>query len=126
MVSKRKASEIYGNRLSIWTDKQRIGTLTADQYDGSRLSFEMDYVEDRKRPVLSLNFQSKRGGVIETSKIYRTKLHPFFSNLLPEGQLRTYVAKGLNISEEREFFLLYLTAVSAPGGPVGPNGNPMS
>lgn len=115
MVSKRKASEIYGNRLSIWLGEQRIGTLTADQYDGSRLSFELDYVEDRNRPVLSLNFQSKTGGVIESSKIYRTKLHPFFSNLLPEGQLRTYVAKGLNINEEREFFLLAALGADLPG-----------
>ena len=33
---------------------------------------------------------------------------PFFSNLLPEGRLRTYLANKAGVSEVREFFLLWV------------------
>ena len=31
---------------------------------------------------------------------------PFFSNLLPEGYMRTYLAEGVGVNSEREFFVI--------------------
>jgi serine/threonine-protein kinase HipA len=43
---------------------------------------------------------------------------PFFSNLLPEGHLRTYLAKLADVKPEREFFLLAVLGADLPGALV--------
>ncbi len=42
-------------------------------------------------------------------------LPPFFSNLLPEGALREYLANKVNVHPEREFFLLSVLGKDLPG-----------
>jgi serine/threonine-protein kinase HipA len=39
-------------------------------------------------------------------RLPRTRLLPFFSNLLPEGALRDYLARKAGVHPGREFFLL--------------------
>jgi serine/threonine-protein kinase HipA len=43
------------------------------------------------------------------------RLPPFFSNLLPEGHLRTYLAQRAGVKPEREFFLLTALGADLPG-----------
>jgi serine/threonine-protein kinase HipA len=43
------------------------------------------------------------------------RLPPFFSNLLPEGHLRTYLAEQAGVKPEREFFLLAQLGADLPG-----------
>lgn len=40
---------------------------------------------------------------------------PFFSNLLPEGPLRTYLARRAGVKEVREFFLLLVLGQDLAG-----------
>src|SRR5690606_18697341 len=40
---------------------------------------------------------------------------PFFSNLLPEGPLRDYLAKRAGVNAKREFFLLWVLGQDLPG-----------
>lgn len=42
-------------------------------------------------------------------------LPPFFSNLLPEGALRRYIAERAGVNEKREFFLLWMLGQDLPG-----------
>jgi serine/threonine-protein kinase HipA len=43
------------------------------------------------------------------------RVPPFFSNLLPEGPLRTYLAERAGVKAEREFFLLAVLGEDLPG-----------
>ena len=40
---------------------------------------------------------------------------PFFSNLLPEGHMRTYLAERAGVDPAREFFLLWVLGMDLPG-----------
>jgi serine/threonine-protein kinase HipA len=40
---------------------------------------------------------------------------PFFSNLLPEGGLRRYLAERAGVNQQREFFLLWVLGLDLPG-----------
>ena len=40
---------------------------------------------------------------------------PFFSNLLPEGHLRDYLAERAGVNPKREFFLLWVLGRDLPG-----------
>jgi serine/threonine-protein kinase HipA len=40
---------------------------------------------------------------------------PFFSNLLPEGHMRTYLAELAGVNPDREFFLLWVLGKDLPG-----------
>jgi len=46
------------------------------------------------------------------------RVPPFFSNLLPEGPLREYLAKLADVESEREFFLLAVLGADLPGAVV--------
>src|SRR5690606_35850058 len=48
-------------------------------------------------------------------RTYRKKVMPFFSNLLPEGHLRKYLAEQAGVNIEREFFLLWALGQDLPG-----------
>lgn len=94
---------------------KKIGTLTLLAGDQTLFAFEDGYIKDPKRAALSLSFKSTKGGLITDLKPTRTKLPVFFSNLLPEGPLRTYLAKKAGVSEEKEFFLLKILGTDLPG-----------
>lgn len=87
--------------------------MAADRAD--YFFFNPDYINDAHRPTLSLSYKNKMGGLITTDKSTRLKLPPFFSNLLPEGSLRDYLAKHAGVHPEREFFLLSALGQDLPG-----------
>ena len=77
---------------------RRIGTLTLLPGDQTLFVFDQAYVDDRKRPTLSLSFKDAMGDLITDVRRTRTRLPSFFSNLLPEGALLEYLAAKTGIN----------------------------
>ncbi|MEY9418417.1 serine/threonine-protein kinase HipA [Bradyrhizobium japonicum] len=92
-----------------------IATLTLVQGDRSLLAFNQNYIDDPARPTLSLSFKDSFGNLLTSFKPYQQVLPPFFSNLLPEGPLRRYLAERAGVKEKREFFLLWMLGRDLPG-----------
>ena len=92
-----------------------IGTLTRLNGDISLFAFSEEYVADAGRPVLSLGFKNELGGLITEFGTHNMHLLPFFSNLLPEGQMRHYLAERAGVKPVREFFLLWALGEDLPG-----------
>ncbi|MCW5822192.1 MAG: type II toxin-antitoxin system HipA family toxin [Cyanobacteria bacterium TGS_CYA1] len=85
--------------------------------DGDYHTFEIDrgYDWGKGHPVLSLSLKAKHGGIDYSELHSRTQLPPFFSNLLPEGHLREYLAAKARVRPQREFALLNALKDDLPG-----------
>ncbi len=94
------------NALAVHLHGRRIGVITRLAGDRQLFAFEQDYIDDPDRPTLSLSFKGRTGGLVTSVRVVSRRLPPFFSNLLPEGRLRTYLADHAGVKPEREFFLL--------------------
>ncbi|OAF19646.1 type II toxin-antitoxin system HipA family toxin [Bradyrhizobium neotropicale] len=92
-----------------------IATLTLVQGDRTLLAFNQSYVDDDNRPTLSLSFKDQFGKLLTAFRPYQTVLPPFFSNLLPEGPLRRYLAERAGVKQTHEFFLLWMLGRDLPG-----------
>ena len=92
-----------------------IGALTLVPGDRSLFAFNEDYINDKDRPVLGLGFKDSFGQLITEFRTYGPTVMPFFSNLLPEGHLREYLAERAGLNPEREFFLLWALGCDLPG-----------
>ena len=92
-----------------------IGTLTRVGGDRTLFAFNDDYIEDENRPVLGLSFKDPLGELITGFRAVQARVMPFFSNLLPEGPLRTYLAERAGVNPVREFFLLWVLGSDLPG-----------
>lgn len=94
---------------------ESIGTLTLVPGDRSLFAFIEDYINNPDRPVLGLNFKDAYQQLITNFRPYEPKVMPFFSNLLPEGPMRNYLAERVEVNPEREFFLLWALGSDLPG-----------
>lgn len=92
-----------------------IGTLTRIGSDRTIFAFHEDYSADPQRPMLGLGFRDQLGELITAFKPTQIRLLPFFSNLLPEGHMRDYLAARAGVSPVREFFLLWVLGADLPG-----------
>ncbi len=92
-----------------------IGTLTRVGGDRTLFTFNDAYIADESRPVLGLGFKDQLGELMTTFKPIRTRVMPFFSNLLPEGHMRAYLAERAGMHPAREFFLLWVLGMDLPG-----------
>ncbi len=101
--------------LDVFLYNELIGTIVQLPGDRNVFTFQDRYSEDRDRPTLSLSFRDSFGSLITDLRSTRTRLSPFFSNLLPEGYLRAYLASQAKVSEEREFYLLRALGEDLPG-----------
>lgn len=101
--------------LNISLHDEKIGTLTLLPNEQSIFTFEDAYVNDSKRATLSLSFENKQGDFEPAVKPSRIQIPPFFSNLLPEGPLRDYLAGRAGVNATREFFLLWALGEDLPG-----------
>lgn len=101
--------------LEVRLHGQPIGTLTRVAGDRVLFAFNETYMADDARPTLSLGFKDALGGLIADFRPTQTRLLPFFSNLLPEGHLRAYLAERAGVNPEREFFLLWVLGQDLPG-----------
>ena len=91
------------------------------RFNSGRIQFEFDpvYVARRDRPTLSQSFLDDRGDIVDGGPATTSgELPPFFSNLLPEGRLRTYLADKAGVRPTREFELLEVVGGDLPGAVV--------
>jgi len=101
--------------LNILLYGEPIGTLTRVEGDRTLFAFNEDYIDNPNRPTLSLGFKDRLGQLITAFRPVQTKVMPFFSNLLPEGHMRTYLAGLAGVNPDREFFLLWVLGKDLPG-----------
>src|ERR1700730_17718158 len=106
------------NALAVRLYGQQIGIITKLAGERQLFSFEQGYIDNQERPTLSLSFKSTTGGVVTSTRPVSRRVPPFFSNLLPEGPLREYLAKLADVKSEREFFLLAVLGADLPGAVV--------
>jgi serine/threonine-protein kinase HipA len=101
--------------LSVRLYGEEIGTITYVGAEKTLFAFNDAYVENPARPTLGLQFKDGFGELITDFRPYKIKLMPYFSNLLPEGHLRRYLADKADIHIDREFFLLWVLGQDLPG-----------
>jgi serine/threonine-protein kinase HipA len=101
--------------LEVWLNDARVGTITNLPYDRNVFVFDDAYINDPQRPTLSLSVLDPRGDLITSPQEVTGRIPPFFSNLLPEGHLRDYLAERGGVNPAREFFLLWLLGTDLPG-----------
>jgi serine/threonine-protein kinase HipA len=117
------------NALAVQLHGRQIGIINRLAGDRHLFSFEQEYVDDQTRPTLSLAFKGRSGGLVTALRPVGRRVPPFFSNLLPEGHLRTYLAEQAGIKPEREFFLLGMLGADLSGAvtvtPLTADGHPI-
>ena len=101
--------------LNVLLHGQSIGTLTNVGGDRTIFAFNDDYVAAADRPTLGLGFKDEFGQLLTEFRPYQKRVMPFFSNLLPEGHLRKYLAECAGVNPEREFYLLWALGKDLPG-----------
>lgn len=101
--------------LNVFLHGLHIGTITLFGNEQSIFSFTEDYINNKKRNTLSLSYKNKIGELITDIRPTQTSLSPFFSNLLPEGHMRDYLAQKAGINPKREFSLLSALGQDLPG-----------
>ncbi|PZN92612.1 MAG: kinase [Hyphomicrobiales bacterium] len=101
--------------LDVRLHNRSVGSLTLLQGDRTVFTFNDDYIADENRPTLSLSFKDNLGGLLTRIAPTQRVIPPFFSNLLPEGPLRKYLAERASVNQQREFFLLWALGQDLPG-----------
>jgi serine/threonine-protein kinase HipA len=105
-------------RLSVWLGQTLVGNITELPNDRSLFAFDPDYINNQQRPVLSSSFYNAEGELNSEPILKTTKVAAFFSNLLPEGELRSYIAGREGIKAIRDLPLLRLLGEDLPGAVV--------
>lgn len=101
--------------LNVYVSDVLAGRLICVDSDYHTFEIDRDYDWDIGHPVLSLSLKSRHGGIDYSDLQSRTQLPPFFSNLLPEGHLREYLAAKAGVKPQREFSLLSALKDDLPG-----------
>jgi serine/threonine-protein kinase HipA len=97
-------------RFGVWIGDRRAGTIRRFG-DRTRFSLDPDYREAADRPVLGLVFEDRP----ERVHVATVRLAPWFSNLLPEGRLRDWIAGERGVNRQREMELLAQVGHDLPG-----------
>jgi len=88
-------------RYGVWLYREPVGYI--DQVgDYTVFRFLEEYISDPDRAVLGLAFEER----LNESIASHLRLPPWFSNLLPEGRLREWIATDRGVSADREMELL--------------------
>lgn len=95
---------------SVWLGDYPVGTLN-QRGDYTWFVFTEEYVNDPGRPVLGLIFEQD----MHARHASALRLPPWFSNLLPEGRLRDWIAAERHVSVDREMELLAEVGHDLPG-----------
>lgn len=104
--------------LEISLNERTVGTITRLVNETIVFAFDPQYESDERRPILSLSHKGPMGTLIQDRARTGTRLSPFFSNLLPEGHLRDYLARKIRVNSHREFYLLGALGLDLPGAVV--------
>ncbi|MEU3709129.1 type II toxin-antitoxin system HipA family toxin [Streptomyces catenulae] len=95
---------------AVFLHETRVGTL-CQRGDHTRFVFNQDYLDSPHRPVLGLRFEEN----LTASYSAALRLPCWFSNLLPEGPLREWIAEDRGVSLDREMELLAQVGHDLPG-----------
>jgi len=97
-------------QFHVYLYDKRVGRLHR-RGDTTRFVFEPDYWDDPNRAVLGLRFEENH------NERHQNHLHlpPWFSNLLPEGRLRDWIAHARGAAVGREMELLAQVGHDLPG-----------
>ncbi|TWE13673.1 type II toxin-antitoxin system HipA family toxin [Prauserella muralis] len=95
---------------AVWLNGRRIGEIL-QRGDVARFIFDAKYWEDPSREVLGLWFEDDP----RRSPQAALRLPAWFSNLLPEGPLRQWIARDQGVSADRELQLLLRIGRDLPG-----------
>jgi serine/threonine-protein kinase HipA len=102
--------------LDVELHERRVGTIANIPGDTNVFVMDDEYRDDPDGPVLSFKaFRDATGTYRKAFRPTRTRLHPYFSNLLPEGHLRTYLARHAGVKSVRDFPLLRVLGRDLPG-----------
>ena len=104
--------------LEVHLHGRKIATLTHVGGDRTLFAFTDEYIHNQNRSLLGLGFKDPLGQLVTNFNPTQTKLIPWFSNLLPEGPLRHYLAERARVKSVREFFLLWILGQDLPGAIV--------
>lgn len=104
--------------LDVLLHGKPIGTLTRLGGDRSLFAFDQSYIDDERRDTLGLSFKDQFGGLRADLRPTQTRVAPFFANMLPEAELRDYLAGRAGVNPKREFFLLWVLGADLPGAVV--------
>jgi serine/threonine-protein kinase HipA len=88
-----------------------VGELRLGEHDVTEFRLLESYKSAYPRPVLGQQFVDDIEGVWRA----RSRLPSWFSNLLPEGELREFLARAAGVPSRREFHLLWQLADDLPG-----------
>lgn len=89
---------------------ERVGTLS-QRGDHTRFILNEQYLQRADRPVLGLRFEEG----LRKPYAAALRLPAWFSNLLPEGPLREWIARDRGVSLDREMELLAQVGHDLPG-----------
>ncbi|MDI5891900.1 type II toxin-antitoxin system HipA family toxin [Halomonas rhizosphaerae] len=117
--------------LALSLHGHRIGYLAGYQGGRNIMVFDEAWRLDTGRPTLTLSLMSnspRADALMARPWIRQQRLHPWFSNLLPEGSLRDWLASRLKVHPDNEFPLLARLGHDLPGAlvatPVKPDDMP--
>ncbi|MCB1826813.1 MAG: type II toxin-antitoxin system HipA family toxin [Coxiellaceae bacterium] len=106
------------SELEVSLYDQVIGHLISLEGGRNLFQFTREFLAQTNPPVLSQSFLDQQGKLIASIKPRQVKLPPFFSNLLPEGPMRRYLAGLANINPDHEFELLRVLGSDLPGAVI--------
>lgn len=100
--------------LDIKLHDKSIGKILLFNDSNSFFTFNEEYILDKNKNPLSLSFYNNKedfeNGILKDKsdyeRIYINILQNYFSNLLPEGNLRDFLCQKYNIKTVREYDLL--------------------
>ncbi len=86
--------------LDVYLSTNHVGKLHLDDERRFVFKYQPDWVANHQSQPLSLSLP------VRTEPYHDTRAQPFFSNLLPEAEIRHVIAKSLGLSEHNDFALL--------------------
>src|ERR1039457_2386047 len=106
----KRRNSVNDQFYGVWLYGKQIGIL-GQRGDFTWFRFTDDYLSDPSRSVLGLTFEEDLGAP-QTGML---RLPAWFSNLLPEGILRRWIARERDVSPAREMELLAQVGHDLPG-----------
>ena len=102
--------------LGVYLHSYFVGEVRRLNTGRIQFVFDDSYLGDPNRPILSQSFFDEHRQVRNIERSEGSGHVPcFFANLLPEGELRSYLANLGRVGEHREFELLEMLGADLPG-----------
>jgi serine/threonine-protein kinase HipA len=104
--------------LDVYLGDLLVGSIGASSPGITRFVFDEAYVRGEGRPRLSLSMIDIHGRPRAPQRSRFGRLPAFFSNALPEGRLRTYLAEAAGVDERDEEALIAVLGDDLPGAMI--------